>query len=116
MVAFAQWAHPPTREAQTGAALAASDWEGVDAACQSMTTPWAIERAGGRDGNGEGGVAGGGRGRGDAAGTPSLVDFWRRWMTMVRMTVAAGSNKQQTTTSPMMVTMAAVADNDGDGQ
>jgi hypothetical protein len=31
------------------------------------------------------------------------------------MTVAAGGTKQQTTTSPMMVTMTAVADNDGNG-
>ena len=42
--ALAQWACPLTREARAGAALAASEREGVDTACWSMMTPWAIER------------------------------------------------------------------------
>jgi hypothetical protein len=43
-----------------GAAPAASDREGVNATCRSMTAPWAIERAErARHQQGEGGIAGG---------------------------------------------------------
>jgi hypothetical protein len=75
MAALVPRAHPPTRWVQAGVALTASDWEGVDAACQSMTAPRAIERAererarwrrGGR-------ISGGQEEGGKAGGTPLLV-------------------------------------------
>jgi hypothetical protein len=51
---------PPTRCARVGAALTASDQEGVIATCRSMMAPWAIERAErARQQQGEGGIAGG---------------------------------------------------------
>jgi len=43
------------------------------------------------------GISGGEGGRGEAAGTPSMVGLRRRWTPMVRMTVAAGGTKQQPT-------------------
>ena len=57
------WACPPTWCARAGAALAASDREGIITACRSMTAPWAIERAerARQQWGGRGGVAGGGR-------------------------------------------------------
>ncbi len=45
MVALAPWARPPTRGARTGAALATSDREDVDATCRSTMAPWVIKRA-----------------------------------------------------------------------
>ena len=65
--ALAPCAHPPTRCARAGAALAASDREGVIATCRSMTAPWAIDREGGEGATATGGRedcrGGGGRGR-----------------------------------------------------
>ena len=46
---------------------------------------------------GGGGITGGGGGQGEAAGTPSLVGLRWRWTIMVRMKVAAGGTKQQST-------------------
>jgi hypothetical protein len=67
--ALAPWAHPPTRCARVGAALAASDHEGVIATCRSMLAPWAIERAErARQHQGEGGDRRGGGGRGRVGG------------------------------------------------
>ncbi len=43
--ALVPWARPPTRGAWLGAALAASDQEGVDATCRSVMAPLAIKRA-----------------------------------------------------------------------
>ena len=71
-MALAPCAHPPTRCVRVGAALAASDREGVIATCRSMTAPWAIEmseRA--RQQQGGGGIAGGEEDGGVLAGTPS---------------------------------------------
>ena len=45
MAALAPWACPLMRGALEGAAHAASDQEGVNATCRSMTAPWAIKRA-----------------------------------------------------------------------
>jgi hypothetical protein len=42
-----------------------------------------------------GGDRRGGGGRGEAAGTPSLVGFCWRWTTMARMTVVAGGGTMQ---------------------
>ena len=62
MAALAPWARPPTSCARVGAALAASDREGVIATCRSMTLPWAIKRVErARQQQGEGGITGGGR-------------------------------------------------------
>ena len=66
MAALVPWAHPSTRCARAGAALAVSDREGVIAACRSMTVPWVIkraERAQQQQGEGGGRRGGGGRGR-----------------------------------------------------
>ena len=76
-----------------GAALAASDREGG----RRRRMPVHDGAMGDREG-GEGATdMGGGGGRVEAAGTPSLVGLRRRWMTMVRMKVAAGGTKQQPT-------------------
>ena len=73
--------------------------EGIDAACRSMTAPWAIERAErARQRRGGGGIAGGGRrtrrGGGDAVvgGVASAVDDNGE-----DVGVAAGGTKQQPT-------------------
>ncbi len=68
-----------------GAALAASDHEGVIATCRSMLAPWAIERAErARQHQGEGGIAGGEEDGDELAGTPSsaVLGPFRRSCTM----------------------------------
>ena len=50
----------------------------------------------------------GGGGQGKVVGTPLLVGLQQRWMTMA-------IRRHQATINPMMATMAAVADDDGDG-
>ncbi len=65
--------------------------EGVNAACRSKMAPWAIERAERAR-----------RQRGGRGERDKDVD-------------ADGGRQHQATTNPMMVTMAAVADNDVDG-
>jgi len=91
MVALVQWSRLTMRGSRAGAALAASDREGVDAACRSMTATWAIERAERAQ------RRWGGGGRGEVAGMPSLVGLRRRWTTMVRMMTESGGTKQQPT-------------------
>ena len=67
--AMGPWAHPPTRCARVGAALTASDREGIITTCRSMTAPWVIEKAErARHQWGEGGDRRGGGGRGRVGG------------------------------------------------
>ena len=117
--ALAQWYRLTTRGARSGAALAASDREDVDAACRSMTATWTIERAerarrrrgGGSQGGEEDEVRRGGE---DAVvgGVASAVDD--------NGEDDGGGRQHHATTNPVMKTMstmAAVADDDGvDGQ
>ena len=87
------------RGARAGAALAASDWEGGRRRRMPVHDGAMGDREGGEGVTamgGEGDRRGGG-GRGEAAGTPSLVGLHWRWTTMVRMTVAAGGTMQQPT-------------------
>ena len=85
----------------------------VNAACRSKMAPWAIERAErARRQRGGGGSQGGRRTRrgGEDAvvgGVASAVDD--------NGEDDDGIRRHQATTNPVMVTMAAVADNDGDG-
>jgi len=95
--ALAQWARIPTRGARAGAALAASDREGGHRRRMPVHDGAMGDGGEGATATGGGGIAGGGGGRGEAAGTPSLVGLRRRWMTMVRMKVAAGGTNQQPT-------------------
>ena len=114
MVALAQWARPPKRGARAGVALGASEREGVHAACQSITEPWAIKRVerarqrqGGEDPRGGGG-------RGEVAGKPLLVGLQRGWTTMVRMMMESGGTKQQRWRHWRTMTVLVDDDNDND--
>jgi hypothetical protein len=94
--ALVQWARLPTRGARAGAALAASDREGGHWRRMPVHDGSMGDREGGEGATATGG--GGSRGgRGEAAGTPSLVGLRRRWTTMVRMTMESGGTKQQPT-------------------
>ena len=68
---------------------------------------------------GRGRIAGGEENGDEAAVIPSLVGLRRRWTTRMRMTDKdeddGGGRRHKATTNPMMATIAAVADNDGDG-
>jgi hypothetical protein len=95
---------------RAGAALAASDREGVNAACRSMTAPWANERAERARRRGGGGITRRTRRVGGDAvvgGVALAVDD--------NGEDDNGIRRHQATTNPVLTTMAGVADNDGVG-
>jgi hypothetical protein len=111
--ALAQWARLPRRGVQAGAALTAVP-EGVNASCWSKMAPWAIEMAERARRRQRGGVdcrGGGERGR-DGSDT---VAGWVAVAVDDKDEDDGSGRQYRATTDPMMVTMVAGADNNGDG-
>ena len=104
--ALAQLSRLLTRGARAGAACRVVP-EGVDTACRSKTPPWAIKRAA----KARRQWGGGERGQGAAVSVVGRVAV----VVDNKNEDDSGGRWHQATTNPMMATMVAVADNDGDG-